>query len=621
MASKIQVKRGNRADLPILSDGEFGLCQDTGEIFIGNGGSNIKIYPSTALTASNVTVADAGGMFESTNAEGALAELAMAILEILSGAAIVGKAEDSNKVGGFTVAKNVPSNAVFTDTVTTINGKTGAISKADIVALGIPSQDTNTTYSEISTSEINAGTSSTLRTITGRRVKYILDKVQGWINALTKSDIGLGDVENYSIATQSEAESGTANNRYMTPLRTKQAINTHMAEKVHQGEIHGFRLTEGKLEYFDGAEWQRVKGDGYPVGNVADFTAQVGNGEVTLKWQDPSDVTITDSNGTVITIARWAGTKLLRKTGTFPVNENDGTLVIDNTVKNQYQTNGLVDTRLVNGTTYYYMAFPYTDEDVVTIDSANRVSATPQADDDLTGSPGPKNLISGTMQEGFFGEVPASELITGDDLASQVGISQGTSQHSTAGWLKFAYKGKIQFIAKKPIRHSISWDAINTAKCVYGDSGDKTVTIGGLTYKVTLMKGANDKFNSKQPINGQTGGGSGYNGEVNHGSEWNRLMCQIHEQALNKSWDYPDNVEIDIGVMEHSLGNGEQGMYNDTDLVVKSGDGRYSWCQEMSTSTSYRLSRGHNGVSNSDRHTSSNSSAACGWRPRLELVP
>lgn len=142
MASKIQVKRGNKADLPILSDGEFGLCQDTGEIFIGNGGSNIKIYPSTALTASNVTVDDAGGMFESTNAEGALAELAMTILEILSGAAIVGKAEDSNKVGGFTVAKNVPSNAVFTDTVTTVNGKTGAIAKADIVALGIPAQDT-----------------------------------------------------------------------------------------------------------------------------------------------------------------------------------------------------------------------------------------------------------------------------------------------------------------------------------------------------------------------------------------------------------------------------------------------------------------------------------------------
>lgn len=36
----------------------------------------------------------------------------------------------------------IPSNPKYTDTVTTINDKTGAISKADIVALGIPSKDT-----------------------------------------------------------------------------------------------------------------------------------------------------------------------------------------------------------------------------------------------------------------------------------------------------------------------------------------------------------------------------------------------------------------------------------------------------------------------------------------------
>jgi len=39
---------------------------------------------------------------------------------------------------------DIPSSPKYTDTVTTINGKTGAISKADITALGIPG--TNTTY-------------------------------------------------------------------------------------------------------------------------------------------------------------------------------------------------------------------------------------------------------------------------------------------------------------------------------------------------------------------------------------------------------------------------------------------------------------------------------------------
>ena len=45
---------------------------------------------------------------------------------------------------------NIPASPKYTDTITTINGKTGAISKADIVALGIPS--TNTIYSEATTS-------------------------------------------------------------------------------------------------------------------------------------------------------------------------------------------------------------------------------------------------------------------------------------------------------------------------------------------------------------------------------------------------------------------------------------------------------------------------------------
>ena len=65
------------------------------------------------------------------------------------------------------VKTDVPLNAEFTDTVTTINGKTGAISKADIVALGIPAQDTIYTHP--------SGTNP---------------------HGTTKSDVGLGNVTN-----------------------------------------------------------------------------------------------------------------------------------------------------------------------------------------------------------------------------------------------------------------------------------------------------------------------------------------------------------------------------------------------------------------------------------------
>ena len=42
---------------------------------------------------------------------------------------------------------------------------------------------------------------------------------------VNKTDVGLGSVLNYGVATQTEAEAGTVSTEYMTPLRTKQAIN------------------------------------------------------------------------------------------------------------------------------------------------------------------------------------------------------------------------------------------------------------------------------------------------------------------------------------------------------------------------------------------------------------
>lgn len=41
---------------------------------------------------------------------------------------------------------------------------------------------------------------------------------------LVKGDVGLGSVENYGIASKTEAEAGTATNKYMNPLRVKEAI-------------------------------------------------------------------------------------------------------------------------------------------------------------------------------------------------------------------------------------------------------------------------------------------------------------------------------------------------------------------------------------------------------------
>ena len=218
--------------------------------------------------------------------------------------------------------------------------------------------------------------------------------------------------------------------------------------------------------------------------------------------------------------------------------------------------------------------------------------------DDNSGSPGSNMLIAGDMNAGYFGVVPASELITGDALASMVGISAGTSQFSSEGWLKFAYQGKIQFVAKKPIRHRISWDSINSANCVYGD---RTVTIGGLTYKIRLMRGAN-----KDPAEGAQG-------TTNHNSEWNKLMLPIHIKAKDKSWGSPNNVEADVPYWGID--------FTDVDLhtdITHGGFGSSSLCQE--TVGYNRILRGGNGVSSSDAAFYRSSYAPYGFRPVLELI-
>lgn len=221
--------------------------------------------------------------------------------------------------------------------------------------------------------------------------------------------------------------------------------------------------------------------------------------------------------------------------------------------------------------------------------------------DDTSGSPGPSKLIGGNMQAGFFGEIPASDFITGDELAKKTNITSGTSQNSDGGWLKFAYMGKVEFVAKKTIRHSISWDDINNANAV---TGKKTIDIGGKTYKIKLMKGKTE---------GKQNDSSSYKGDINKGSEWNKLMLPIHQKAPS-NWSYKDNVNSPTE-------NWNVG-YTDSDLFThyNAGSGTYSWCQEYGESTGYRLIRGVNGVSYAYSRPPSGDYNDCGWRPVLELV-
>ena len=205
----------------------------------------------------------------------------------------------------------------------------------------------------------------------------------------------------------------------------------------------------------------------------------------------------------------------------------------------------------------------------------------------------------------FVGEVTASEFITGDQLATAIGLTAGTSQHSTAGWLLFkdTVDGRTKYISKKPLRHSISWDALHARGAVFGTA---TVVIKGLTYKVRLLSGANSN-----PAKGS----SGWDAPYAHGCEWNRLMYHISAKPFEAG---ASNTLASEGIEE-----GDWASYSEGELLTHSshGNGSYSWCQETGTTVTARVLRGINGVSSSAQNTSSTVNSNLGWRVCLELVP
>lgn len=60
-------------------------------------------------------------------------------------------------------------------------------------------------------------------------------------------------------------------------------------------------------------------------------------------------------------IAKWEGTYLVRNESRIPLDETDGTVLVNNKVKDAYKTAPFVDSGLIPGKTYYYNLFTYSD--------------------------------------------------------------------------------------------------------------------------------------------------------------------------------------------------------------------------------------------------------------------
>lgn len=114
---------------------------------------------------------------------------------------------------------------------------------------------------------------------------------------------------------------------------------------------------------------------GIPPSHVKNANVASGNTKLTITWTDPGDLVVSDDQ----VLATWAGTKLIMKTGSYPTSITDGTLLVDNTTLNKYQSTGYTVTGLTNDTTYYFTLFPYATNGAVNTDDVNKISGTPKA--------------------------------------------------------------------------------------------------------------------------------------------------------------------------------------------------------------------------------------------------
>ena len=195
-------------------------------------------------------------------------------------------------------------------------------------------------------------------------------------------------------------------------------------------------------------------------------------------------------------------------------------------------------------------------------------------------------------------------LPTGASLAQTLGIGNATLEvliNNDSGWLKFVHNGKIKYIAKKPFMHTVSWDDIAKAEAVYGN---RTVRIGSRLFRVSLLSGA-----EADPSSWTTSSTATDNKGA--GSEWNELVYRVH-----------NTVPTDGSAT--SQGGKQVGLnwwnFTDADIVVGSGDGRYTWCKETLTfNTVNRVYRGYASLS-AFSFSASSTSTSCGWRPCLTLI-
>lgn len=163
-------------------------------------------------------------------------------------------------------------------------------------------------------------------------------------------------------------------------------LKAHIAQKVTKtGGAHGMRITSKCMiqaqdengDWFDVANGALSNNELFKPYTVSNIKAVAGKNRIVISWNDPEDKKVTDQESGEVITAKWANTKVVMKTGSYPTNVQDGTLVVDNNERDKYKESGFEITGLNNNTTYYFRFFVYSDLDAVNTDENSKIEAMP----------------------------------------------------------------------------------------------------------------------------------------------------------------------------------------------------------------------------------------------------
>lgn len=207
------------------------------------------------------------------------------------------------------------------------------------------------------------------------------------------------------------------------------------------------------------------------------------------------------------TILTWTN---LNAPGTFSTKIYRGTSKLDRanlanpivTLTNNENT--YTDSTTVRDVQYYYVYETIVGQDKQSTDNIP-IRAVPRK------GPGPTSIQIGDFSYGYFGSLPAGELINTNDLRAAIGLTIGSVNQQGPLWHKWIRNGKVLFVPNGPLVGNVGWKTLYDLGAVYGVDGpgptnaganvnqSAKVTIGGEQFRVRCMTGFDDTL-ARYPV-------------------------------------------------------------------------------------------------------------------------